>query len=51
VIRRFSPGPQPASEAAAGSRVTAQCALSVVADYEWDAFDLPICGPTGICAG
>jgi hypothetical protein len=31
----------PASEVAAGSRVTAQCTLSVVADYEWDAFDLP----------
>jgi hypothetical protein len=26
----------PASEVAAGSRVTAQCTLSVVADYEWD---------------
>ena len=26
---------------AAGSRVTAQCTLSVVADYEWDAFGLP----------
>jgi hypothetical protein len=31
----------PASEAETGSRVTAQCALSVVADHEWDAFDLP----------
>jgi hypothetical protein len=31
----------PASEVAAGSRVTAQCTLSVVADYEWDAFGLP----------
>jgi hypothetical protein len=31
----------PASEVPAGSRVTAQCMLSVVADYEWDAFDLP----------
>jgi len=31
----------PASGVAAGSRVTAQCTLSVVADYEWDAFDLP----------
>ena len=24
-----------------GSRVTAQCTFSVVADYEWDAFGLP----------
>jgi len=31
----------PASEIAAGSRVTAQCTLSVVAGYEWDAFGLP----------
>jgi hypothetical protein len=31
----------PASEVAAGSRVTAQCTLNVVADYEWDAFYLP----------
>jgi hypothetical protein len=31
----------PASEVPAGSRVTAQCMLSVVADYEWDAFGLP----------
>jgi hypothetical protein len=31
----------PASGVAAGSRVTAQCTLGVVADYEWDAFDLP----------
>ena len=31
----------PAAEVAAGSRVTAQCTLSVVADYEWDAFGLP----------
>ena len=31
----------PASMVAAGSRVTAQCTLSVVADYEWDAFGLP----------
>jgi hypothetical protein len=31
----------PASEVAVGSRVTAQCTLSVVADYEWDAFGLP----------
>lgn len=30
-----------AAGVAAGSRVTAQCTLSVVADYEWDAFDLP----------
>jgi hypothetical protein len=30
-----------ASIVAAGSRVTAQCMLSVVADYEWDAFGLP----------
>ena len=30
-----------ASVVAAGSRVTAQCVLSVVADYEWDAFGLP----------
>jgi hypothetical protein len=30
-----------ASVVAAGSRVTAQCMLSVVADYEWDAFGLP----------
>lgn len=29
------------SVVAAGSRVTAQCMLSVVADYEWDAFGLP----------
>jgi hypothetical protein len=33
--------PGPASEVAVGSRVTAQCTLSVVADYEWDAFALP----------
>jgi hypothetical protein len=31
----------PAAGAAAGSRVTAQCTLSVVADYEWAAFGLP----------
>lgn len=31
----------PASEVAVGSRVTAQCTFSVVADYEWDAFGLP----------
>jgi hypothetical protein len=31
----------PASEVAVGSRVTAQCTLSVVADYEWEAFGLP----------
>ncbi len=31
----------PASEVAVGSRVTAQGTLSVVADYEWDAFGLP----------
>jgi hypothetical protein len=31
----------PASEVAVGSRATAQCTLSVVADYEWDAFGLP----------
>ncbi len=31
----------PASEVAVGSRVTAPCTLSVVADYEWDAFGLP----------
>ncbi len=31
----------PASMVAAGSRVTVQCALSVVGDYEWDAFGLP----------
>jgi hypothetical protein len=31
----------PAAEVAAGSRVTAQCTFSVVADYEWDAFGLP----------
>ena len=30
-----------ASVVAAGSRFTAQCMLSVVADYEWDAFGLP----------
>ena len=30
-----------AAEVVAGSRVTAQCTLSVVADYEWDAFGLP----------
>jgi hypothetical protein len=33
--------PGPASEVAVGSRVTAQGTLSVVADYEWDAFSLP----------
>ena len=32
---------RPASAVAVGSRVTAQCTLSVVADYEWDAFGLP----------
>ena len=32
---------RPASEVAVGSRITAQCTLSVVADYEWDAFGLP----------
>jgi hypothetical protein len=32
---------EPASLVAAGSRVTAQCILSVMADYEWDAFGLP----------
>jgi hypothetical protein len=31
----------PASEVAVGSRVTAQCTFSVVADYEWDAFGMP----------
>jgi hypothetical protein len=31
----------PASGIAAGSRLTARCTLSVVADYEWDAFGLP----------
>jgi hypothetical protein len=31
----------PASEIAAGSRITAPCTLSVAADYEWDAFGLP----------
>jgi hypothetical protein len=31
----------PASEVPSGSRITAQCMLSVVADYEWDAFGLP----------
>jgi hypothetical protein len=31
----------PASEVAVGSRITAQCTFSVVADYEWDAFGLP----------
>jgi hypothetical protein len=31
----------PASMVAVGSRVTAQCTLSVMADYEWDAFGLP----------
>ena len=30
-----------ASVVAAGARLTAQCMLSVVADYEWDAFGLP----------
>jgi hypothetical protein len=30
-----------ASVVAAGPRLTAQCMLSVVADYEWDAFGLP----------
>jgi len=39
----------PASEVAAGSRVTAQCTLSVVAGYEWDAFACPICEPTVSC--
>jgi hypothetical protein len=32
---------EPASGIPAGSRITAQCMLSVVADYEWDAFGLP----------
>ena len=32
---------EPASMVTAGSRVTAQCTLSVLADYEWDAFGLP----------
>jgi hypothetical protein len=32
---------EPASEVAAGSRITAPSTLSVVADYEWDAFGLP----------
>src|ERR1039457_7199126 len=32
---------EPASLVAAGSRVTAQCILSVMADYAWDAFGLP----------
>jgi hypothetical protein len=31
----------PAGEVTAGLRVTAACTLSVIADYEWDAFDLP----------
>jgi hypothetical protein len=31
----------PVAEIAVGSRVTAQCTLSVVAGYEWDAFGLP----------
>jgi hypothetical protein len=31
----------PASGVAVGSRVSALCTLSVVADYEWDAFGLP----------
>jgi hypothetical protein len=31
----------PASRVPSGSRLTAQCLLSVVADYEWDAFGLP----------
>ncbi len=31
----------PASQIVAGSRVTAQCTLSVVADYQWEAFGLP----------
>ena len=31
----------PAAEVVVGSRVTAQCTFSVVADYEWDAFGLP----------
>lgn len=30
-----------ASRIAAGSRITAPCTLSMVADYEWDAFGLP----------
>lgn len=36
-----APAAGPASVIAVGSRVTAQCTLSVVADYEWDAFGLP----------
>jgi hypothetical protein len=32
----------PGAEVAVSSRVTAQCTFSVVADYEWDAFGLPI---------
>jgi hypothetical protein len=32
---------EPASMVTAGSRVTAQCTLSVLADSEWDAFGLP----------
>jgi hypothetical protein len=31
----------PASGVPSGSRITAQCLLSVVPDYEWDAFGLP----------
>jgi hypothetical protein len=31
----------PVSQVGAGSRVTVRCTLSVVADYEWDAFGLP----------
>jgi hypothetical protein len=31
----------PAGEVTADLRVTAACTLSVIADYEWDAFDLP----------
>jgi hypothetical protein len=32
---------QPASMIATGSRLTVQCTLSVMADYEWEAFGLP----------
>jgi len=41
----------PASVVAVGSRVAAQRTLGMVADYEWDAFGLPICAATGMCAG
>ena len=41
----------PASGVAVSSRVTAQRTLSVVADYEWDAFGMPDLRGDGMCAG